>query len=53
MHSTLIAFSFDMGKNWCFVDVSSYEPDRIRELIPNLSARLHWPAQGKPEFFPD
>ena len=43
-NSSLIAFSFDKGKRWVFVDTNP-GVDKIRQVIPNISRKLVIPAR--------
>lgn len=45
--SSLIAFSFDEGKNWVFADTSP-GVEKMRKVIPGISSKLVIPARQQP-----
>jgi hypothetical protein len=51
--TTLIALSPDKGKTWYFMDVADRSIGKMRELFPNISARLVIPKTPEPAFVAD
>ena len=49
----LIAISEDNGNSWYFIDTSSMDIAKMKEVLPNLSAQLVIPEKEKPTFIKD
>lgn len=51
--TTLIAISQNKGKSWYFIDVAGKSLQQIREVFPNISAKLVVPVAPEPVFTPN
>ena len=50
--TSLVAISADKGKKWWFVDTNIYKADKLKKILPELSAALVIPPQKEPKITP-